>query len=100
MDNGWKKYITSINIHGTDGGDVHYFDSYARLQFADRALLPEIRQISCWADQNGIIAYQLAYNNGSIVLRSADETIPNTSPQSMISIPDGQFLTSFAARVD
>ena len=31
LDDGWKKFVTSINFHGSDAGDVHYFDSFARL---------------------------------------------------------------------
>ena len=95
LDTGWKKFVTSINFHGSDSGDVHYFDQFARLQFADRAVLPEIREISCWADRTGIIAYQVAYDNGSVVLRSADEVIPQSLPQGTMTLPEGEFVTSF-----
>ena len=57
--------------------------------------MPEIREISCWADSAGIIAYQVAYDNGSVVLRSADEVIPQFSPQGSITIPEGEFVTTF-----
>lgn len=57
--------------------------------------MPEIREIKCWADRNGIIAYQVAYDNGSVVLRSADEVIPQSLPQGTMTLPEGEFVTSF-----